>query len=143
MVWVHFHISHGPGHQSSNEKYIYFKKATEEAIKFYMEECLDLSRMEWPIVRWKRVRSLPESEYRDLVSSNIGKIKAGREMLEILKETKTHKEFEYRCNKCSDWSALSKSFFKKHGWGCRMPNCSGKYMKKAIEVTIPEIPKNI
>jgi hypothetical protein len=108
MSWVQFTISHGPGHQSETIEYVYFPRGGERRgvtldarIKEHMEECMDLSGYDWPIVHHKKMTKLPELAHQNLVEEYHYQRDSAIAMLDVLAKTKTVKEYVWRCPICS------------------------------------------
>jgi hypothetical protein len=134
MGWVLITKRHGPGRQSTTEKYVYFKKATKKAIDDYLEN-MDMSihnAFDGPVmVEWKRVRALPESVHRSKVREHTCDVEYGTKMLAVLAKTKTCKEYEWVCRGCGfAWSRP----FKKCPRSTSSPKCDGKLRRRVRAV---------
>ena len=86
MPWYHFQVNHGPGHQSSDERYQYFEKPlTKAEEKMWFDEYFH--DLDWPSGTVKAVRSLPEHILADKIATSKGAIKRHRKLLAVLETT--------------------------------------------------------
>lgn len=136
-MWVKIMISHGPGHQSETTKYFYFtrggkKNTIDMRIKEYIEESLDLSGYDWPIVTHKKLgESLPRSVHKDKTERYYFKRDNAIAMLDVLTKTKITEEYGWFCNKCNHRSYRSPDSIKLNR-ECSV-RCPGKLKKVMLK----------
>ena len=88
MPWYHFQASHGPGHQSSDERYQYFDKSlTKAEEKMWFEEYF--ADLDWPTGGVEMVESIPEHILASKIASCKNSIKYNRDLLKVLAKTES------------------------------------------------------
>jgi hypothetical protein len=89
-MWIKFMITHGPGHQSKYEDYVYSRVDLndKEVTKGIEDDSWDLLKpwMEDPIIRWEKLPSLPKNIRDSYIDKYRRKREYAEEMIKILNE---------------------------------------------------------
>lgn len=89
MGWIHIHIDHGPGHQSSTDFYRYFCKIKGMTLKDQVEDFADnvSNYMSCPVMEWKSIRKLPASIHEEKIENAFAAARSAEASLRLLKRT--------------------------------------------------------
>lgn len=90
MPWYRLKVDHGPGHQTSTERYEWSDEVLTKDGKEEMFNSL-CNCMEYPIGKITLVKKLPEKVKTDQISLHKCRISYARKMLKVLKQTEVRK----------------------------------------------------
>lgn len=83
MGWYRFYATHGPGHQSRSERYLYFEEPLSDEEQEERWDAL-FRHKDWPIGDTEKVDALPEKERERQIRDYRGRLEYVTEMLRVL-----------------------------------------------------------
>lgn len=91
MTWYRFYCTCGPGHQSRDEKYLFFE---EEPNEDYLEDYWDLffRDYDYPIGGWEAVDELPEKVRAEMIIDCAWDLYGCKNQLQLLGVTEQEAE---------------------------------------------------